>query len=221
MSAEDLASKNYNKNEIDSAILNQLLVHQKLEKITSEQKRTENPESAGAWIRWSVFIMLGIVGAVCILVFLQSYGFLPKYNDEQHYKARLTEITSTFNQCLKDRRALNEKLHADKQLPIFNEHYYTPMLAQLNYSDSRCKIKDDKLDRCEDKLETQRQENYNLKEELLAVKEQLATLKSQLNALVVQSEAEGDKCEGWLCSGVKLLYNAMKDTTATKNEVNS
>ncbi len=40
----------------------------------------------------------------------------------------------------------------------------------------------------------------------------------KLRALVAHSEENGGKCEGWLCSGVKMLYDVVRNSAAEKKQ---
>ena len=171
--------------------------------------------------------MLTIVGAICTLVALQSYGFLPQYSDVKHYKTRLQEKNGALKKCLTDLGTLNRELRADKQLPLYREQFYAPLVIQnekillqneksLNYSEDQRKIANNELASCKTKLENKEIVIENLRAENREVKEELLNMKAKLTALVAKSEAEGS-C-GWFCSGVKVLYNVVQDATGSKEE---
>ena len=141
--------------------------------------------------------MLTIVGAVCILVALQTYGFLPKYSEEKHYKTLLQEKNDALKECLK---SLNRDLRADKQLPLYREQLYAPLVLQnekilhqneknLNYSEDQRKITNDELSLCKTKLEDKETAIDDLTAENRKLKEELLNMKAKLTALVAKSEA--------------------------------
>ncbi len=175
-------------------------------------------QSVGSWIGWGIFIAFILVSVCCTLIALQRHGFLPKYTEETMLQQRLDEKITELGTCNIDKHDLNEKLQAQNLLPVVGKVFCQPMLEQ---SDANRKSFDDERTRKEAEIaecKTEKKELQDkidqLKDEKLALKGVVMQTEAKLSALLVRSEQDGGTCEGWLCSGVKVLYGVVKDITA-------
>ena len=161
--------------------------------------------------------MLIMVSVCCTLIALQSYGFIPKYTEETILKERLDEKIKALGTCTTENQNLNEKLQAQNLLPQINTVFCQPMLEQSDanrkYSDNERTRKDTEIAECKTEKKELQEKIDKLKDEKMALQGVVMQTEAKLSALIVQSEQDGGKCDGWLCSGVKVLYDVVKDIT--------